>query len=1686
MKRLKKLTAVLVAATMMLCCAVSDPIDVRAEENPAELEDTATEFEDIEQKTVAQSAMGFLYEIKDETHIGITGYEGEETSVVIPETIDGYTVSAIEAKAFEKKGITNIELPETVSEIGSCAFSNCDLLEEVKLPNSIEKMGYQAFAGCDLLSSINYPTAWAECPVSDYIYTGCVFKDCPKLTEIVVPDGVTRIPSSAFSDMASLQKVVFPDSLTSIGGSAFKFCTGLTSFTLPETISKVEERTFEGCKNLKEIIFPENLDAIGEFAFRECDSLEEVKIPDSVTQMGYKIFEGCDLLRSVNYPRSWTECTVYDYIFYGCIFKDCPNLTEIEVPDGITRIPDYAFSDSASLTNIILPESVTSIGVGAFHFCTGLTTYTLPSKVTEIKEMTFEGCTGLKEIALPENLDTIGSFAFRNCDSLEKVQLPDSVSKIGFKAFEDCDLLYSINYPRSWTECTVYDYIRYGCIFENCPLLTEIEIPDGITRIPAHAFCNMGSLRSISLPDSVEAIGDRAFASCENLRSISVSEHVMTIGSNVFEKCPNVVVYCPYYSVMTLYAIKNGLSFLVSDDGLRKSETALVKSAETYYSMETVNSGDQGLLKFTLRYTLKDEEKEYSDKKLVFFLPRNCELKEETIKQDGETCRSFEQKDGFLLIPVEKAEGDLAFSVCISEGDAIRSYAQLQYGAGETEILGIINESVPIVSLQCDERISANHVKVNGVAPKQSTVSLYVDGQKVKEVVASKAGNYKADFSLDHYENGRTYRLRAECVDGGEVKGANATIKCDESSPELSELKMYHNSATGFDLLNSENIPYVTYKPRSPFTFTVDFENKDKVESVYVVSTRNNTKKTMEAKYDDTKGMWVASGYFDEDNKKYVPGAISVDYTTKHEKTTITSEVDESMFVGEKTTLPKSCYQNYQVTSSGGVSCDVDLTDSGIEFDAGGKTGKIVYNTVMDAVFLTSGDKTLNYLRKGGNYTYDLLDTDGETWRVLCTEDGPRSKSIYCAKLRDLIGIEQNGVEVYKLCVTSDLPLDEISKGLGVAGLSLDAIGKSFGYQADYEDLVDEIMSNSNIKNKEEALRKAEDLRNVEIVWTLASTAVKGLVIYGLALTGPAAIAFTAAMAVVDLIAELLFKEQLAEILGKQFSLNWIIDPSGYVYEGVTDNRISGVTATVYYKEKMEDPEPLLWEASEYNQNNPLITDLDGAYAWDVPEGFWQVKFEKSGYLAAYSDWLQVPPPQTDVNIGMYPDREFMVLKTEAHDKYIRIIWNQYCKTSGMDGIVITNNKGDSVSYKVVPEDEGTDSDGTTYAKEYRLVFKNTVLAEGERVSVNIPATIETGNGRFSTASQQQAVCESEMKLNIRDSVWMDMGEKVSIPVEVENYDGKASYTAVIDAPDFVSIRQEIALDESGKGELVLFGELYGQATVRILRDEVEEKSISVFVTQEKEPEKKSVEALEIETPDRLTYTGKEQTPKITVKDGSTVLVEGTDYTVSYNNNKNAGKANATVHGIGMYEGEAEVGFLIDKKEITVSRLEFHDKYYNGSKYMTLKSQYPKTKGILEGDDVRVKTSRPDYVITGTKSPGEKRRRLTVGLFTLTGKDAKNYKIAQGTTACGTIKKVPLKKVVLKSNKAAYNGKPQKPVISKIAGPDGMKILQNNSVITYKRNGKETKDFTSRGTIEVLVTGEGNYKGSSSAYYTIY
>jgi hypothetical protein len=172
-------------------------------------------------------------------------------------------------------------------------------------------------------------------------------------------------------------------------------------------------------------------------------------------------------------------------------------------------------------------------------------------------------------------------------------------------------------------------------------------------------------------------------------------------------------------------------------------------------------------------------------------------------------------------------------------------------------------------------------------------------------------------------------------------------------------------------------------------------------------------------------------------------------------------------------------------------------------------------------------------------------------------------------------------------------------------------------------------------------------------------------------------------------------------------------DPAGYVYEGVSTNRIEGVKATVYYKEVTTNvfDEPVerevRWDASEYDQENPLYTDENGYYQWFVPEGLWQVRYEKDGYEPTRSEWLPVPPPQLEVNIPMTQLRQPEVISAIAHKDAIDITFDKYMKPSLLTTeniFVMAEERVIAGTVTLLDEQESYGTGSATYATKVRFV----------------------------------------------------------------------------------------------------------------------------------------------------------------------------------------------------------------------------------------------------------------------------------------------------------------------------------------------------------------------------------------------
>ena len=116
------------------------------------------------------------------------------------------------------------------------------------------------------------------------------FADCEKLNEVTLSQNLQSISDFAFNHCKKLKKINIPSSVKKIGYAAFNYCESLKEITLSENITHIGEDAFYACKTLKRIDLPDGLKEIGEHTFFNCINLQSVLIPKSVTYIGEKAF----------------------------------------------------------------------------------------------------------------------------------------------------------------------------------------------------------------------------------------------------------------------------------------------------------------------------------------------------------------------------------------------------------------------------------------------------------------------------------------------------------------------------------------------------------------------------------------------------------------------------------------------------------------------------------------------------------------------------------------------------------------------------------------------------------------------------------------------------------------------------------------------------------------------------------------------------------------------------------------------------------------------------------------------------------------------------------------------------------------------------------------------------------------------------------------------------------------------------------------------------------------------------------------------------------------------------------------------------------------------------------------------------------------------------------------------------
>lgn len=276
---------------------------------------------------------------------------------------------------------TEIELPETVTEIGKYAFYKSEKLEKVNIPKNITVIKEYAFANCSNLKHLD---------ISNIKTFGKnAFYYCAMPEQVVISDGVTEIPDWCFDTCTNMKAVHIPPTVKTIGRGAFE--QNLSSQFSEVHISdlsawcRISVNTFNNEYGTP--LYPsKNLYVNGEL-------VTDLVIPDDIT-------------------------TIKAYAFNGLRFNSLHS-------NSVTTINEMGFGNSRGLVNLIIPSSVTTLGYAAFGYGKDLECVEIPESVTTIGNAAFQGCAKLAKMKMKSATPpTLGTYVFRNSDALSEIIVP--------------------------------------------------------------------------------------------------------------------------------------------------------------------------------------------------------------------------------------------------------------------------------------------------------------------------------------------------------------------------------------------------------------------------------------------------------------------------------------------------------------------------------------------------------------------------------------------------------------------------------------------------------------------------------------------------------------------------------------------------------------------------------------------------------------------------------------------------------------------------------------------------------------------------------------------------------------------------------------------------------------------------------------------------------------------------------------------------------------------------------------------------------------------------------------------------------------------------------------------------------------------------------------------------------------
>ena len=514
---------------------------------------------------------------------------------------DGTT--RIGSRAFEKSGVTFVNLPDSLTAIEDKAFLSSKLIA-IEIPGSVEKIGAQAFYNNTKLVTATIGDGVREIGNS-------AFETCYSLIGLRFPASVEKVGSNAAADNGSAFQAVRVDGAdTAFESEPVDYyiairIVGKEGSRIQETIEALNAEKGDGSKlqfiseedyveaedvtpavtakaldiaetyELSASVSPENATAPG-LAWYSTDTDVATATFDKKT--GKTTIEGisegeADIVAAtvdgasavIHVTVGWGEDqTAVQVDPDGTVTGYIGSEDTVDIPEEINGIKVTAIADGAfqgrDVTAVTLPVTLKKIGNNAFKGCVHLAECVIPNGVEEIGGSAFSD-TSLTEVVIPETVKTVDAGAFSSIEVLTRAEIRADLAELADNMFQDDYILSEVILPDTIEKIGV-------SAFDGCRGLTTVNFPKELLVLSERAFSGCGKLGAAVLPDKVTDIHSKAFYNCSGLKEISVPAATTNIGDGIIRNIFEDKETDPGAKSLVDFHVAEGNPVYESEDGL--------------------------------------------------------------------------------------------------------------------------------------------------------------------------------------------------------------------------------------------------------------------------------------------------------------------------------------------------------------------------------------------------------------------------------------------------------------------------------------------------------------------------------------------------------------------------------------------------------------------------------------------------------------------------------------------------------------------------------------------------------------------------------------------------------------------------------------------------------------------------------------------------------------------------------------------------------------------------------------------------------------------------------------------------------------------------------------------------------------------------------------------------------------